>query len=507
MKANNYGKAILNNALFSFLEIKTPVYLLSTLLFIILQFTVSRAEVRHLTLETTQEIALKNNPDLVRSLYDFKSAQASYSSIHSGLYPLFTLELQTPDYSERLSEQYIYDSEGKLSRVWVPSGDFRYQSSLIMEQKLPTGGSFNISSILYKRDYYTGSGDDREEQSEYSGFLRFSVQQPIFQPNQLKTSLRRGLLDLKIARLNREIVLRELDFVVAMGYYNLVRADRRLQLEMDDFQRWGNSVAIAQDKFSSGLIPQVEVLKLQVELARREGYLAAAISAYRQTADNFKLTLGLPLEDSLVVSPEVSKLEIKTGPLKHALETRQELQIARLNLEKSEINFKKAKLSAGIDASLQAYYDFTGKEPDFLDIPDNPETDRGVSLSLKMPLFDWGQARNRIQVEEIARDNSGYNFEQSRKAFISTLLQAERDLQTVEIRLASAKLAEELALKSYDITRSRFDSGVITANELIDAQISLNQARHENLDALMDYNITVVRYRTLAYPDKIIGLK
>jgi outer membrane protein TolC len=61
-------------------------------------------------------------------------------------------------------------------------------------------------------------------------------------------------------------------------------------------------------------------------------------------------------------------------------------------------------------------------------------------------------------------------------------------------------LAEQLASKSYDMTLTRFGSGSVTAEILIDAQISLNQARHELLDSTIDYNIKAVKYKTMYFP-------
>nr|MBC8204808.1 TolC family protein [FCB group bacterium] len=404
-------------------------------------------------MKSALELALKNNPDIVRSGYDFQSAMAGYNSVRTDMYPSVSLEMQTPDYSERLSEQYLYGSGGSLTRVWVPSGDFRYQSSILMAQKLPTGGSVNLMSILYKRDYYTGSGEDREDKTEYSSYLRLSVEQPIFQSNLLKYNLRKSRLDLETSKLNRQIILRELDFFIAVGYYNLIRSERRLKLEADDHERWLNSVAVAQDKFKAGLIPEVEVFKLQVESARRQGSLASAVSSYQRTADDLKMILGLSLTDSISVITDIEKLGIEEGSIEDALKFRQELMIAGIGLQKDEMDLIQSKREAGLNASVQAYYDFTSKEQAVMDLPGSPESDRGVSVNLAIPILDWKQSRYSIESKEAALKKSRYDYEQSRRNFISTVRQAERDLQSVDIQLKSAKLAEELALKSYNITR------------------------------------------------------
>jgi outer membrane protein TolC len=71
--------------------------------------------------------------------------------------------------------------------------------------------------------------------------------------------------------------------------------------------------------------------------------------------------------------------------------------------------------------------------------------------------------------------------------------------------LVSAELAKNLADKSYEMTLARFESGAITSTELIDAQISLNQSRQDYLNSLIDFNISVMRYNSLYFPDKLEG--
>ncbi len=469
-------------------------------LFLILSSAAS-AEIFYLDLKTAKELALKNNPNIIRSLMELQAAQASFVSDKAELFPSLKLDVTAPNFSESLSEQYVYDpGAGTYGWKWLPTGDFRYQGSLLLQQNLPTGGAVDVSTFLYKRDYYIGSASD-STQTEYSSIIRFAVRQPLLQPNIIRLSYLRSMNSLKKAGLDREIALRDLDYLIAVAFYGLVRADRRLQLELDDFKRWENSVATAQDKFKAGLIPEVEVLKLKVELARREGTFAGIKDSYQNSADELKLMLGMELNDSISVSPGVEKIVVDMGDPVRAAQRRQELKKAAIDLHNAELTYKQTKSQAGLNASLQAYYDFNSKETDLDRLTDEYEQDRGVSLTLSFPLLDWSAARKRVENSRISLRRSRYDNTQLMKGFQAELRRAERALKSADSRLTSANLAEELAVKSYNITVARFDIGAATATDLIDAQISLNQARHELLDSIIDYNITAKRYNTLFFPE------
>ena len=460
------------------------------------------AEIYHLDLQTAIQMARANNPDYYRSSMDLESAQASHAASRAGLYPSLQLDMVAPNYTESLSEQYTYNpAAGNYGWQWVPTGDYRYQGSLYLEQKLPTGGEINISSMLYQRDYYVGSSSDSME-TEYSNVVQFKVEQPLFQPNTVRINRRQSLLNLETAKLNRQIRLRDLDYVIAVAYYNVVRAERTLELLQEDSDRWEKSVATAEAKYSAGLIPEAEVLRLQVELARRQGSLFSAYGSYLNSADNLKIALGIQLGDSISVSEEVEKLTVGLGEVESALQSSQEIRKAEIDFQNAELSYKQTRANYGINAYVQAFYNFDSKQPDLDNLTDSYEQDRGLSLTITLPLVDWNAARKQIEVSEIALRKTRFNYQQLKRTLTAGLLQAERALQSAVSRLESAGMAEELAVRSYEITMARFKSGAVTSNDLIDAQIALNQARRELLDSLVDYNIAVVKYKTQFFPGK-----
>ena len=459
------------------------------------------AKVYHLDLQTAIQMARRNNPNLLRSSMDLQSALASHAVLRADLFPSLQFDMVAPNYTESLSEQYVYDpATQNYGWQWVPTGDYRYQGSIYLEQKLPTGGEISISSMLYQRDYYVGSSSDSME-TEFSNVIQFMVEQPLFRPNTVRINRRQSLLNLETAKLNREIRLRDLDYVIAVAYYNVVRAEKMLELLQEDSQRWENSVSAAEIKYSAGLIPEAEVLRLQVELARRQGSLFTVYGSYLNHVDNLKIALGIQLDDSIAVKEQVEKLTVELGEIEYALKNSQEIHIAEINLKNAEIAYKQTKANFGLNAYIQAFYNFDSKQPYLDDLTDSYEQDRGLSLTVTFPLLDWNAARRQIEVSEIALRKTNFNLQQQQRTLAVELLGAKRALQAVESRLQSAGMAEKLAVKSYEITLARFESGAVTSTDLIDAQIALNQARRELLDSLIDYNIAAVKYKTQFFPE------
>ena len=462
-------------------------------------------KVYYLTLHTALELAGKTNPDIVKTKINLQSAEALYKANRADLYPSMRLDLVSPNYSESLNEQYVYNSvTNSYGWKWMPTGDYRYQGTVYVEQKLPTGGEMNLSSMFYKRDFFIGSSTDSLE-TEYSNVMQFSIEQPLLQPNSVRSLRRKSSLDYQSAKLNSEIKRRDLDYIIAVAYYNLVRAEKRLKLEREDYARWESSVQTALAKNAAGLIPEVEVLKLQVELARREGGLSTTMGSYLDRSDELKVALGLELTDSLALSPDIERIDYNTGLPEEAVARRQEIIQSEIGIEKSEIDYRQVKGSYGINAYLQAYYLFDAKEPELDMLSDSYERDRGLSLTFSIPMLDWKQAKHTIESAELDLRLKKYDFEQLKKDFLIDLKQAARSVESTKAKLGSSELAGDLAERSYAITLSRFESGAVTSTDLIDAQVSLNLARHELLDSVIDYNIAVIKYKTLFFPEITSG--
>jgi len=475
-------------------------FLYSTCLISLITVLPASGEIYRLDLNAALELARQANPDIVRSTFNFNSAEAEYFAEKSQLYPSLKLDLTAPNFSESLNQQYVYNPvDSSYGWKWMPTGDYRFQGALALQQKLPTGGEIDISSMMYKRDYYIGSSSDSLE-TEYSNVMQFSLTQPLFQPNNIKLNRLRSRLNYKNAQLNREIKRRDLDYVISIAYYNLVQAERRLGLEQEDYARWQNSVETAKAKYNAGLIPEVEVLKLQVELALRQGSIAAALNSYLDSSDDLKIALGLSLTDSIVTSAEIEKTHFITGEIETARLYRQELLKGENDITSTRLTLQQTKSSFGFDAYLQAYYLFDAKQPDYNQLRENYERDRGLSLTITLPLVDWKYARRKIESAELDLRLAEYNLQQQKKDFAAELKQAERSVQAAQSRYESSNMAEELAVRSYQITLSRFETGAVSSTDLIDAQISLNQAKHELLDAVIAYNLAAVKYKTLFFP-------
>jgi outer membrane protein TolC len=265
---------------------------------------------------------------------------------------------------------------------------------------------------------------------------------------------------------------------------------------------------LASKIFSAGLIPEVEALQTEVDLAQSRNRVFTAESALRRQDDIFKQTIGMPLQEVVAVQTQVEfkpfAIDLEKA-VAHGLAHRSELRERTIERRLQEIDLQRTDARSEFKAELSAYYDLSGVSDGTLpynsttrelfrsswnDLKDRPKN-RGVLFSVSMPLWDSGvngaevsAARARLDQTALQLDYEQTTVEREIKEVVSRVHEAENRLEVLE---KSQKLAE----RGYEISLARFDNGDITAQELALDRSRLTQARGAFLDAYIDYQTAV----------------
>ena len=192
---------------------------------------------------------------------------------------------------------------------------------------------------------------------------RLDFVQPLFVPNALRLSLERARLNLDESR--RRFTAAQLDIVydVTAEFFGFLRAERRLEIARSEVAQQEEAFQLASRKFTAGLIPEVEALQMEVDLAQSRNDLLAAEGARATAADRFKLRLGLPLDQDIAVEAEATPAfyEVDADRAReHALAHRAEIRNTEADLRRAEITVAETDARSALKGEIRAYYDLTG---------------------------------------------------------------------------------------------------------------------------------------------------
>ena len=111
-----------------------------------------------------------------------------------------------------------------------------------------------------------------------------------------------------------------------------------------------------------------------------------------------------------------------------------------------------------------------------------------MGLNLQWRLFDGGAARAAANQAETDEEIAETQFADQRNQIRFAVEQAFFQLESNQNNISTARRSVELAEESLRLARLRFQAGVGTQTDVIEAQTSLTTERGNLLSSITDYN-------------------
>ncbi len=464
-----------------------------------------------LTLEESINLALHKSyqgrllrENVTASSMTLKAARAAFKSNGELVFSSF------PNYQEK--ERQTALAGGGFSFDLQKFLDF--QSMLYIRQPIPVldgmlslVGSFQrfqqfnqLTEVFNPLDSTTTF--TRIDPIAYAPQLRLEYNQPLFTLNRLKTGVKKAELNLENTLQTYTRGQLDIIYSVTTGFYDLYRNQQQVDIDSAQVEQSSNAYRIGKLKYQAGLLPEVEVLRLEIDLANARNTLEANRALLQEAADRFKLTIGLPQNEEIRVVADISWSPIEVSlekAMQEALSRRTELRSDEINIELSSLSVQETDAQREIKGELSLSYGIFDRDQYLAEAFRDFNNDRSVSISLTIPLWDWG--RNHAQVQAAYADLR--SAELKRRNRIDQIKQeiraAVRKLQSAQRRVEITKRSTELAEKSYRINLLKFETGDLSSQELALEQNRLTQARTNYLNAIIDYKqaLADLRRKTL----------
>ena len=461
---------------------------------------------RVLTLEESLNIALSKSyqvkqleQSLLNSRMNLQAARASFKSNGQ----LFFTRL--PDLFRGIRQA----QDGNTGRIFFPKQNYiDLQSELYVNQPIPaTDGVFSLVGVMQRLNQTNSIESDGATLADstttnYTPQLRLQFRQPLFTINRLKTGYRRADLNLEntLQTYNRS----QLDIIynVTSSFYNLFRAQQQLAIDSASVRQSENAHRLARLKQQAGLFPELEVLRLEVEVANARNTLTSSTANLQRIEDAFKLQIGLAIEEAVLATTTLAYQPINVSlekALTEALQRRTELRSDEINIQLSEINVRETDAASEIKGELFLSYGITNSEEKVRKAFQDFDNARSVQFSLTMPLWDWGKNGAEVQAAQASLERERLAKQNNINVIKQEIRDAVRSLQSSQQRLEISRRSEELAEKSYKISLLKFENGDLSSQDLALEQNRLTQAKTNSLNAIIDYKqaLADLRRKTL----------
>jgi OMF family outer membrane factor len=275
---------------------------------------------------------------------------------------------------------------------------------------------------------------------------------------------------------------------VTTQYYDLQQADENVRIAQSAVTNAQASLRDAQALERAGVSTRFDVLRSQVNLANFQQQLVNAVSQQRINRRQLAQTLNLPQSIDVTTADPVRLAGLWNIPLEQtivlAFQNRPELQQQLVQRNIFEQQRRQALSTLGPQVSLVASYNLQDQFDDNRSVQDT----YSVGVRGSLALFDAGVARARADQARVNIRIAETQFGTQRNQVRFEVEQAYSQLQSNLENVQTANTAVEQSREALRLARLRFQAGVGTQTEVIDAENDLTRAEGQRVQAILNYN-------------------
>ncbi len=342
-------------------------------------------------------------------------------------------------------------------------------------------------TLAVKRQRNNGlTVDDAPSNTTFSGTAQ--IRYDLYTSGRRNAAIKEAEERIRVQELDVERQSEEIRLNVAKAYYDLQQADENVRISQSAVTNAQASLKDAVALERAGVGTRFDVLRSQVNLANSQQDLTSAFSQQQIARRKLAPLLNLPQSVSISASDPVKPAGLWQHPLEQSIvlayQNRPELQqnLAQRNI--SEAQRKQALAALGPQVSLVGRYNLLDQFDDGTSVSD------GYSLGVQatFSLYDGGAAKARAAQSKTNIAIAETQFSEQRNQI---RFQVEQAYSTQASNLENVKTSDvalEQAKESLRLARLRFQAGVGTQTDVINALNDLTRSEGNRVKAILDYN-------------------
>lgn len=280
-------------------------------------------------------------------------------------------------------------------------------------------------------------------------------------------------------------------FATKVLYYGAAGADAALAAAVAEEEAARAALELFESREERGLLTRADALQAEAELRAAEAYRLAAERNVERAREDLALHLGWTIDripaptDTLRAPPPPDAPPPAT--------TRADVRSLAAAREAAAAEFRRAGLSF-----LPRIEGFAGwsSHADRAFQTDGSNWTAGVALRWTV-FAGFGRVANRQRATE-AREIARIRHEEAVRVARAEAAQSRRDVHASRAGFEATRAAARAAAEARELMRRRFDEGLATAAEFLQAEARAAGARSREVAALVDYNVALARLELVA---------
>ena len=308
-------------------------------------------------------------------------------------------------------------------------------------------------------------------------------------------NIRAAQEQLRIRELDVERQAEQLRFDTAEGYYNLQNSDGQVAIRQASVRNAQQSLRDAEALERAGVGTRFAVLQAQSNVANEQQQLSVARRDQRVAQRRLAEILNISQSANLTAADPVEqagswRLSLEES-IVQAFKNRPELEQQLVQRDVSKQQRRSIQAGRLPQLSVAAAYNVLGQDPD----DPNPFAARGwaggysIRANLTWSIFDGGAARARVKQRDADIAIAESRFDQLRNQVRREVEQAYFGLESSFENIETSEAGVLQSREALRLARLRFQAGVGTQTDVIQAETDLTRAERNRLSAIVTYNL------------------
>lgn len=443
-----------------------------------------------LTLEKALNIAFQHSPALIQSKLSLEQRQLNLKAQDASLKSQFSLDVNPFNYT-RNNQYDSYNSK------WYANQNMASSASFGIRQPIKwTDGTISLINDFSWQDASNKTSGGKNTSFNHNLSLR--IEQPLFTYNRTKIQLQELEYALENAKISYAMQELTIEKNVTSQFYDVYQKQKDLNTAKDEYTNQKQNYDIIKNKVEAGLVAKEELYQAEVNLATSESSVYSQEINYENTKDNFKLLLGMSLDEDIMVLPNTDIISVNVNTdeaVKYALDQRMELRQKQITLEEDVFNIIKAKADNEFKGNLSVRVGMDALSEKVNTMYNKPTDNEQVGVTLTIPIFDWGAKKARVKSSELAMESNQIDMDEEKKNIVIGVRQICRNLPTLMRQIEIKKKSIENAEHTYEINLEKYRNGNLTGMELQQYQTQLTNAKQEYTGAIINYKLELLNLK------------
>ncbi|WP_297272199.1 TolC family protein [uncultured Bacteroides sp.] len=448
-----------------------------------------------LTLQQTIDHARRYSTDAQSARHSFRSSYWNYRYYRANYLP--NLSLSSTPYLDRAINK-VTQSDGSVK--FVEQNLLSTDLTLSLTQNVTwTGGTFFVETSAQRLDLFSDNSHSYQTSPVNIGY-----QQSLFGYNSLKWNRRIEPVRYREARKKYAETLELVAAAATQKFFDLATAQSNYETACTNYANADTLYMYARGRYDIGTISENEMLQLELNKLTEETNRMNARIEVDNAMQELRSYLGIQQDVELHVniSDFVPQFQIDLDEaLLLASQNSPDIDNMQLRRLESESAVAQARANAGLKADIYLRFGLTQTSDRWREAYRNPMDQQYVSLSISLPILDWGRGKGQVRVAKSNRDLVKTQVEQDKTDFDLNIRKLVKQFNLQARRVHIAARTDTTARRRAEVARRLYLLGQSTVLDLNASISEKDSARRAYLTALYDYWSLYYTLRSLTLYD------